>query len=136
VTVSIVTDSAAALPEEMARARGITVVPMWITVDDHAVLESDISLHELLAHDHVTTSGPSPGDFDFQWTTPSGRIVLRGAADRAYPAGSYFLEDVYPLAYPDSAGLFISNSLWTRPGMIAGPPLATEKGVGHGCQWP
>jgi len=43
-------------------------------------------------------------------------------------------EDTYPLAYPDSAGLFLNNTLWTRPGMIADPPLVTEKGVGYDCE--
>jgi hypothetical protein len=43
--------------------------------------------------------------------------------------------DRYPLAYPDSLDLFGNNTLWTRPGMIADPPLETERGVGYDCEW-
>jgi hypothetical protein len=43
--------------------------------------------------------------------------------------------DQYRLAYPDSVPLFKNNTLWTRPGLIADPPLATEKGVGYDCEW-
>jgi hypothetical protein len=42
--------------------------------------------------------------------------------------------DAYPLAYPDSADLFLNNTIWTRPGIIADPKLATEKGVGYDCE--
>jgi hypothetical protein len=43
--------------------------------------------------------------------------------------------DRYPLAHPDSLDLFLNNTLWTRPGMIADPPLETERGVGYDCEW-
>jgi hypothetical protein len=42
-------------------------------------------------------------------------------------------KDIYPLAYPDSADLFLNNTLWTRPGIITDPQLRTEKGVGYDC---
>jgi DegV family protein with EDD domain len=64
VTVAVVTDSAAALPPELAAAHGIAVVPMWLTIGGRSVHEGDVPLTELLAHDDVTTSGPTPGEFE------------------------------------------------------------------------
>jgi DegV family protein with EDD domain len=81
MTVGILTDSAAALPSELADARDIGVVPMWLTVDGHSVREGDLPLAELLAHDDVTTSGPTPGEFEGavkeqQRNTDDGVLVL------------------------------------------------------------
>lgn len=64
MSVAIVTDSAAALPPEIARARDITIVPMWLTIGEQSVREGEVELSELLAHDDVTTSGPTPGEFE------------------------------------------------------------------------
>jgi DegV family protein with EDD domain len=64
MAVAIVTDSAAALPGALVERFDITVVPMWLTVDGESVREGDLSLSELLAHDRVTTSGPTPGEFE------------------------------------------------------------------------
>jgi DegV family protein with EDD domain len=61
--VAVVTDSAAALPSELARERSIAVVPMWLTFDGTAVHEGDMSLDEVLTRSDVKTSGPSPGEF-------------------------------------------------------------------------
>jgi DegV family protein with EDD domain len=81
MTVRIITDSAAALPPDLAAARAITVVPMWVVVDDAPVHEHDLTLGELLVHDHVTTSGPAPGEFEAvikeqQRLTDDGVLVL------------------------------------------------------------
>ena len=81
MTVGILTDSAAALPPEIAGARHIGVVPMWLTVDGQSVREGDLPLAELLAHDDVTTSGPTPGEFEGavkeqQRNTDDGVLVL------------------------------------------------------------
>jgi DegV family protein with EDD domain len=64
VTVSIVTDSAAALPPELAEAAGVTVVPMWLTVRGEPEPEGQRSLEELVAEDQVQTSAPTPGEFE------------------------------------------------------------------------
>lgn len=64
MTVAIVTDSAAALPPDLAQRFGITVVPMWLTVDGQSVREGDLPIAELLAHRDVKTSGPTPGEFE------------------------------------------------------------------------
>ncbi len=62
--IAIVTDSAAALPPDVAAAHDIAVVPMWLTIDGRSVREGDVPLVELLTHDNVTTSGPTPGEFE------------------------------------------------------------------------
>jgi fatty acid kinase fatty acid binding subunit len=64
MTVEILTDSAAALPADLAAAQGIAVVPMWLTIGDRSVREGDVPLAELLARGDVTTSGSSPGEFE------------------------------------------------------------------------
>ncbi len=64
VTVAIVTDSAAALPAEVVDALGVTVVPMWLQLDGTARHEDEVDLDELIVHRHVSTSGPTPGEFE------------------------------------------------------------------------
>jgi DegV family protein with EDD domain len=64
MAVAVVTDSAAALPLDLITGYDISVVPMWLTVDGVSVREGDLSLAELLLHEHVTTSGPTPGEFE------------------------------------------------------------------------
>jgi DegV family protein with EDD domain len=79
--VAIVTDSAAVLPADLRDERGIEVVPMWLTIDGESVRETDISLDEVLQHEHVQTSGPAPGEFEQavkeqSRTTDDGVLVL------------------------------------------------------------
>jgi fatty acid kinase fatty acid binding subunit len=62
--VAIVTDSAAALPPELAAAHGVAVVPMWLTIDGRSVHEGELPLEELLQRTDVKTSGPAPGEFE------------------------------------------------------------------------
>ncbi|MEZ5169120.1 MAG: DegV family protein [Acidimicrobiia bacterium] len=64
MTVAVVTDSATALPADVLAAHDITVVPMWLTVADQAVREGERSLGEILGDERVTTSGPTPGEFE------------------------------------------------------------------------
>jgi DegV family protein with EDD domain len=63
VTVAVVTDSAAALPRDLANRWGVTVVPMWLTVDGQAEREGARSLTDLLAAMPVLTAAPTPGEF-------------------------------------------------------------------------
>jgi DegV family protein with EDD domain len=83
--VAIVTDSAAALPPEIARERSIAVVPMWLTFDGTAVREGEMSLAQLLTHPEVKTSGPSPGEFatvvEEQLARGDGVVVLTIASE-------------------------------------------------------
>ena len=64
MSVSIVTDSAAALPRDLAEQAGVTVVPMWLTVQGEPEPEGRRSLEELVVEDHVQTSAPTPGEFE------------------------------------------------------------------------
>jgi DegV family protein with EDD domain len=64
MTVAIVTDSAAAIPSELATSQRVTVVPMWIHAGDLTMAEGERPLGELLGDARVTTSAPSPGDFE------------------------------------------------------------------------
>ena len=80
MTVAIVTDSAAALPDDLAARYGITVVPMWLTVRGVPEPEGGRSLDELVAEDDVTTSAPTPGEFEHvikeACSGPDGGLVL------------------------------------------------------------
>jgi len=62
--VAIVTDSAAALPADLAAQWKITVVPMWLTVDGRPELEGTRPLAELLEQSGVLTSAPAPGEYE------------------------------------------------------------------------
>jgi DegV family protein with EDD domain len=62
--IAIVTDSAAALPPELAARAGVTVVPMWLTVQGVPEPEGGRSLEDLIAQDNVSTSAPTPGEFE------------------------------------------------------------------------
>jgi DegV family protein with EDD domain len=64
MTVAIVTDSAAAIPSELAESQRVTVVPMRIHAGDLTIAEGERPLGELLGDARVTTSAPTPGDFE------------------------------------------------------------------------
>jgi fatty acid kinase fatty acid binding subunit len=64
MSVAIVTDSAAALPPELVAQHRIGVVPMWLTIGGESVREGDVPLESLLERHDVTTSGPTPGEFE------------------------------------------------------------------------
>jgi len=64
MSVAIVTDSAAALPDDLVDHWGIRVVPMWLAVDGRPELEGTRPLDELLAATGVLTSAPTPGEFE------------------------------------------------------------------------
>jgi DegV family protein with EDD domain len=74
LTVAIVTDSAAALPPALSRRYGITVVPMWLSIGGEPVLEGERPLEALLAEEQVTTSAPTPGEWE---------RAIKGGLDRA-----------------------------------------------------
>lgn len=74
MTVAVVTDSAAALPAELAARWGVTVVPMWLTVGGQAELEGARPLDQLLTEPEVLTSAPTPGEFS---------AAIGGCLDRA-----------------------------------------------------
>ena len=64
MSVAIVTDSAAALPPDLVSRHGITVVPMWLTVNGESEPEGLRTLEDLVSQTLVSTSAPTPGDFE------------------------------------------------------------------------
>ncbi|MSO78085.1 MAG: DegV family protein [Acidimicrobiia bacterium] len=79
VSVAIVTDSAAALPTDLATRCNITVVPMWLTVQGVPEPEGARPLDELVLQPEVTTSAPTPGEFERaikERSSPQGVVVL------------------------------------------------------------
>jgi DegV family protein with EDD domain len=64
MSVAIVCDSAAALPPELATRYRISIVPMWLTIGGVPEPEGRRGLEELVAEDEVSTSAPTPGDFE------------------------------------------------------------------------
>lgn len=66
--IAIVTDSAASIPEELAKEAELEIVPMGVQINSKMYREGiDISKEEFYAQldtaDMVSTSQPSPGDF-------------------------------------------------------------------------
>lgn len=78
MTVAIVTDSAAALPTDLVERYGIAVVPMWLTIRGMPEPEGERSLQELVVERDVTTSAPTPGEFEtaIKETRADGVLVL------------------------------------------------------------
>lgn len=63
--VTVVTDSAAALPPGFVERYGIRVVPLWLNIGDERHRDGDIGLDELVRRfaEPIATSAPSPGEF-------------------------------------------------------------------------
>jgi fatty acid kinase fatty acid binding subunit len=63
--VTVVTDSAAALPADLVARLGIRVVPLWLVISDERHRDGDIALDELVSRfsEPITTSAPSPGEY-------------------------------------------------------------------------
>ncbi len=62
MAVAVVADSSASIPPELAERWGITVAPLWLNLDGRSVRDGTIPLGEVLAAEHATTSGPTPGE--------------------------------------------------------------------------
>jgi DegV family protein with EDD domain len=84
MSVAIVTDSAAALPPDLVARYGVTVVPMWLTVRGVPEPEGRRSLEDLVVEEEISTSAPSPGEFEHvikdASRTSDGVLVLTIAA--------------------------------------------------------
>ncbi len=77
MTVRIIVDGAAALPEARRRAAGIAVLPMNLIIDGESRPDDGVDLEEVLAatgHE-VSTAAPSPGQWD--------EVIQRERADPA-----------------------------------------------------
>lgn len=64
MTVAVVTDSAATIPEEMVERLGITVVPLRLQIGPHPYRDTELNPEAVLDRtEEISTSGPSPADF-------------------------------------------------------------------------
>ena len=63
--VTVITDSVATLPPQLAQQMGVVVVPERLTLGETSYRDGDLSLEEVVSRidEGFTTSGPSPGDF-------------------------------------------------------------------------
>ncbi len=63
--VTVVTDSAAALPVDLVARYGIRVVPLRLTIGDDHYRDGDIGLDEMVDRfdEPISTNAPSPGEF-------------------------------------------------------------------------
>lgn len=87
MSVSILTDSAASLPAELAASVGVTVVPLLLTLAGDSYHDGALPLSEVMRRvgdgAAVTTSGPTPGEFaDALESVPldDGAVVLTVAS--------------------------------------------------------
>lgn len=65
MTVTVVTDSAAALPRELAEQHGVRVVPLALHIGEDRYRDDEIALDEMVARfdEPISTSAPSPGEY-------------------------------------------------------------------------
>jgi DegV family protein with EDD domain len=80
MTVTIITDSAASLPEHVVRHHGIVVVPLRLAWGGQDVRDGEVEVAELLRgiEGPASTSGPPPGEFAdaIDAAGPDGAVVL------------------------------------------------------------
>jgi DegV family protein with EDD domain len=100
MSIAIVTDSAAALPPDLAARHRVIVVPMWLTVQGVPEPEGRRPLEELVAAVEVTTSAPTPGEFEHAIKDASrshdGVLVLTiaGSMSATYQSASVAAQSV------------------------------------------
>jgi DegV family protein with EDD domain len=65
MTVSVVADSAASLPPDLAQSAGVVVIPLLLTLDGETFHDGDLPLADVIerAPAGFSSSGPTPGDF-------------------------------------------------------------------------
>lgn len=63
--VAVVTDSAAALPPDVAARLGVHVVPLWLLIGGERHRDGDLPLEAVVARfsEPISTSAPSPGEY-------------------------------------------------------------------------
>jgi fatty acid-binding protein DegV len=128
-TVTVVTDSAAALPADLVERYGIRVVPLWLTIGDERHRDGDIPLDELVRRfdEPISTSAPSPGEFatviaDARRTGAVLVLTIASAMssthDSARLAAKLVADDDAQVRGPAAAG---------DPGTV--PPIAPHEGA-------
>lgn len=84
MSIVVVTDSAATVPDDIAEKLGIEVVPIRILVGDRQYRDGELSHQRLLeSDDEVTTSGPAPGEFLQAISGGEGAVILTVSHDLA-----------------------------------------------------
>ncbi len=79
MTVAVVTDSAAALPQGLQRELDVGVVPILLTVDGEEMADDALTPTDLLAAGALSTAAPGPGAFAravSERQGPDGVLVL------------------------------------------------------------
>ena len=80
MAVTIITDSAASLPPELARERRVTVVPLRLMIADAEWRDGELPVSEVLRRGghRASTSGPPPGEFAeaIEQAGEDGAVVL------------------------------------------------------------
>jgi hypothetical protein len=107
MSVAVVTDSAAALPDDLAARHGIEVVPLWLHIGDDSYRLRDLVI-----------AGPELGRLELSGTMHDGRIEAQADA-RDVPLG---------VLVPEQAGIPWSGGL-ARAARGSGPverPLGTR----------
>jgi DegV family protein with EDD domain len=129
VTVTVVTDSAAALPAELAARYDIRVVPLVLHVGADRYRDGEISLDELVRRfdEPISTAAPSPGEFATVMADAlrSGPVVTLTLA-----AGMSSTHDSAKLA-----AKLVTDHDPGAPGRSAGPDVAVlDTGTAAGAQ--
>ena len=81
MNIKIVTDSTCDIPSEFVDKLGISVVPLYVTLNGRSYLDmkelSRDSFYAALptAHPHPTTAAPSPGQFMQVYSKPYGKVT-------------------------------------------------------------
>lgn len=83
--VTVITDSAAALPADLADECGVRIVPLWLHVGADSFRDGDVPLADLVDRldEPFSTAGPSPVEFKEAMTTATERgpvVVLTVAS--------------------------------------------------------
>ena len=80
--VSVITDSAAALPASLAAEVGVTVVPMQVTLGEETRGSDEFDLETILfrLEEGIQTAAPSPGDFVTAIEDAPGDVVIATVA--------------------------------------------------------
>jgi DegV family protein with EDD domain len=86
MAVTVITDSAAALPSELVTRYDIRVVPLWLHVGEDRYRDGELPLEEFVARfdEPCSTAAPSPGEFAtvIAGAREAGPVVVLTLAER------------------------------------------------------
>lgn len=85
MTITVITDSAAALSPELVERYNIRVVPLWLHIGNDRYRDGELELEELVARfdEPCSTAAPSPGEFAsaIAEASESGPVVVLTLAE-------------------------------------------------------